>query len=109
MSQSSHSSSAAQRCRRTIARASRCRLSPGLSNLAADLRAKVQGAFDAPKTGVEVVAIDLPMLRPSGESAPKFEELAISEQARQEMKAIAERNVFATFTDVLGDASLAPI
>lgn len=81
-------------------------LSPGLSNLAADLRAKVQAVFDARGTGVEVVAIDMPMLRPSGNSAPTFEELGISAQARQQLKALADRNVFATFTKVIGEASL---
>lgn len=82
-------------------------LSPGQTRLGANLRDAVQAAFDAHKTGIEVVAIDVPMLRPSGSSAPSFEELGISAQARYERLAVADRNAANTFTDLLGDASLA--
>jgi regulator of protease activity HflC (stomatin/prohibitin superfamily) len=80
-------------------------LSPGRSNPSSDLVGKMQAALNA--AGVQVIAVDMPMLRPSGGSAPVFEELGISLQARREHRAIAERDEFKQYTNWLGKAGLA--
>ena len=81
-------------------------LSPGRSELTLDLAAKVQAALDEKKAGVEVVAIEIPNLRPSGTSAESFEELGIGLQGKQKFVAEAERNLASTFTYIVGDNSL---
>jgi len=80
-------------------------LSPGDSDLAMNLRSRVQVALDAQKAGVEVIAIDLPMLRPSGGSAKTFEELSVSAQVREEVMALANRDVIATYATFIGDGA----
>ena len=55
------------------------------------LRDRVQKAFDASRTGVELVAWTFPLLRPAGEAAAGFEELSLSHQARQQHVAAAEQ------------------
>lgn len=82
-------------------------LSPGRSDLTLDLVSKIQQAFDRAKTGVEVIALEIPMLRPSGAAAEKFEEQSIGRQGASEFKAKAERNVSATFSFLIGDQSKA--
>ena len=62
--------------------------------------------MDAKKTGVEVVAIEIPNLRPSGASAESFEELGIGLQGKQKFVAEAERNLASTFTYIVGDNTL---
>lgn len=81
-------------------------LSPGRSNLTEDLAAKVQAAFDRQQTGIEVVAIEIPMLRPSGTAAERFEDLGIGKQSRRQFVGEAERNLSSTFTYWVGDRSL---
>ena len=81
-------------------------LSPGRSELTRDLAAKVQAALDAKKAGVEVVAIEIPNLRPSGSSAEAFEELGIGLQGKQKFVAEAQRNLASTFTYIVGDNTL---
>ena len=57
------------------------------TSLARDLRSRVQQAFDQLQTGVFVVAISLPMLRPSGGAGTYFENFAIAKhQRRQEIE-----------------------
>lgn len=80
-------------------------LSPGRSDLTLDLVAKVQQAFDRENTGIEVIALEIPMLRPSGAAAEKFEEQSIGRQGAEEFKAKADRNVSATFSYLIGDQS----
>ncbi len=81
-------------------------LSPGLSDLSDTLARQIQQAFDLRRTGVEVVALEIPMLRPAGTAASTFEELGISVQAAQEFEAAGQRNVNVTYTYWIGDASL---
>jgi regulator of protease activity HflC (stomatin/prohibitin superfamily) len=82
-------------------------LSPGRSDLTTDLAAKVQAAFDSQQTGVEVVAFEIPMLRPAGSAAEKFEELSIGRQGAAEFVAKADRSVSGTFAYLLGDRARA--
>jgi membrane protease subunit HflK len=83
-------------------------LSPGRADLSRKLAANVQRAFDSPNhpTGVEVVAVTIPMMRPAGRSAPAFEELGISVQASLKRLADADRSVDTTFGYWLGDSKL---
>jgi hypothetical protein len=55
---------------------------------------------------VEVIAVEIPMLRPSGSSAEKFEELSISAQGSTEFIEKARRDLVATAAYWIGDASL---
>ena len=84
-------------------------LSPGRTNLTADLRTRIQTAFDARRTGVEVVDIALPMLRPGDlENAKEYEELTISTQAAlQAIAQAAAKNVAVTFADTIGNEARA--
>lgn len=75
--------------------------------LARQLRDLIQESFDERRTGVEVVAVNLPMIRPSGTTARKFEELAVGNQARQQRIAIARRQVMMTLSYLAGDVPTA--
>ena len=77
------------------------------ADLARELRARVQAAFDDQAAGVELVTVLLPTVRPSGSAAAAFEELAISVQARQQRIAQTERLVVGSLTYWLGDPDLA--
>ncbi|UCD75132.1 MAG: hypothetical protein JSV91_15280 [Phycisphaerales bacterium] len=74
--------------------------------LAASLRDQIQMVFDNHRTGVEVVSINVPMARPSGDSASAFEEVAMSRQARLQRIAEARRNVSNTFIQLVGEPDL---
>lgn len=82
-------------------------LSPGRSDLTLELAARVQQTFDARKTGVEVVAFEIPLLRPAKTAADRFEELGIGMQGAKEFVAKAERNVSGTYGYLLGDRTRA--
>ncbi len=82
-------------------------LTSNRNRLAADLRERVQESFDQMRTGVEVVSINMPLLRPSGQTAQRFEEIAVSNQARQQHIAIARRNVTMALSYVAGDVPTA--
>ena len=68
------------------------------------LRDRVQDAFDANGAGVEVTAVNLPLLRPAGSAAAGFEELSVSHQARQEHIENARQRVVAGLAELIGDA-----
>ncbi len=78
-------------------------------DLATALKGRIQAAFDAHTTGVEVVVVKLPMVRPASGAAESFEDLAISREARQKSIAEAERTYLATVTALLGDPALADV
>ena len=66
------------------------------------LRDRVQRAFDASRTGVQLVAVDLLLLRPAGDAAGGFEELNLGHQARQQHIANAEQRVVAGLAQLVG-------
>ncbi len=82
-------------------------LSPSGTQLATSLRERLQATFDRQRTGVEVVSIQIPSLRPPGESAPLFEELSIDVQNARKVREEAQRTVGANMARLLGDARLA--
>ncbi|MDY7108709.1 MAG: SPFH domain-containing protein [Planctomycetota bacterium] len=74
--------------------------------VSAALREQVQSAFDEHHTGIEVVAVSVPLVRPAGGAAAAFVELSISDQARQELIARAEQEVATTFAVLIGDPAM---
>ena len=61
----------------------------------AELRDRIQKSFDSHRTGVEVVAMNIPTLRPAGTSAATFEEVPISRQTRFQRIAEEEQQITA--------------
>ena len=80
------------------------------SDLGSTLRDRVQAVFDEHKTGVEVVSVALPLLRPAGEAAGHFEEFSVSYHARRQTVAVAEGEVVRGYAVWVGDpANVEPI
>jgi membrane protease subunit HflK len=82
-------------------------LSPRGSALPSDLRRRVQEAFDDAGTGVEVVSIAIPALRPPNEAVAMFEELSIDTQNAQKTLEEARRLADSSLAALVGDAGLA--
>jgi len=82
-------------------------LSPSGTQLATTLRERLQATFDAQRTGVEVVSIQIPALRPPGDAAPLYEELSIDVQNARKVVEEAQRTIGANMARMLGDARLA--
>ena len=81
-------------------------LSPSGAALATALRERIQNSFDLEGTGVEVVSVQIPALRPPGESAAMYEELSMDTQNARNFKEEAQRIVNTTMATLLGDARL---
>lgn len=75
-------------------------------DVSAAMRELIQRVFDENRTGVEVVAVNIPLVRPAGAAATTFVELSISDQARQELIAKAEQRVATTFAVLIGDPEM---
>ncbi|MCP3905137.1 MAG: hypothetical protein GY715_16045 [Planctomycetes bacterium] len=74
------------------------------AELPARVAARVQDAFDASATGIEVVAVNMPLMRPAGdEQAGAFEELSISREARQQFAENARQHVVAGSAQLVGN------
>ncbi|NBQ13753.1 MAG: hypothetical protein EBU31_03875, partial [Proteobacteria bacterium] len=78
-------------------------LSPRGDSLVRALRERIQGAFDAAKSGIEVVAVQVPTLRPpSGEGAGMFEEISIDMQNARKLREEADRTARASMAAIAG-------
>jgi membrane protease subunit HflK len=82
-------------------------LSPRGSTLPTTLRGRVQEVFDEAGTGVEVVSIAIPALRPPNEAVTMFEELSIDTQNSQKTLEEARRMADSSLAALVGDAELA--
>ena len=82
-------------------------LSPSGAALATALRERIQISFDREATGVQVVSIQIPALRPPGASAALYEELSMDTQNARKVKEEAQRIANTTMATLLGDARLA--
>ncbi len=83
-------------------------LSPQGDSFVSQLKQRVQGAFDQGRTGVEVVGILLPVLRPpAGESAGMFEELSIDVQNARKIIDEANRALNVTLSTLVGSPAAA--
>lgn len=67
----------------------------------------IQSAFDAAETGVEVVGVSIPRLRPPGTEGGKFEELSIARQNARRQLEDAQSTVNTTMSFILGDVAKA--
>ena len=78
-------------------------LSPRGDSLVRSLRERIQQAFDAAKAGIEVVAVQVPTLRPpSGEGAGMFEEISIDMQNARKLREEADRTARASMAAIAG-------
>jgi regulator of protease activity HflC (stomatin/prohibitin superfamily) len=82
-------------------------LSPRGDSLVTGLRQRIQRSFDRYRTGVEVVSIAIPRLRPPGEEAGRFEDLSISVQNARKLEEQARSTVNTTMALLIGDAARA--
>jgi regulator of protease activity HflC (stomatin/prohibitin superfamily) len=67
----------------------------------------IQAAFDAADTGVEVVGLSIPRLRPPGAEGGKFEELSIARQNGRRQVEDAQSAVNTTMSLLMGEVALA--
>jgi regulator of protease activity HflC (stomatin/prohibitin superfamily) len=78
-------------------------LAPRGDSLVRTLRERVQAAFDAARAGVEVVALQVPALRPPiGEGVGMFEEVSIDMQNARKLREEAERTARASMAAIAG-------
>jgi regulator of protease activity HflC (stomatin/prohibitin superfamily) len=77
------------------------------ADLCVQLTERVQTALDDAQSGIEVVAIDLPLLQPAGELAGKFDEVSIGNEARREIVAKEEQLVAVALAQLAGSAESA--
>jgi regulator of protease activity HflC (stomatin/prohibitin superfamily) len=78
-------------------------LSPRGDSLVRTLRERIQAALDAVRSGVEVVALQVPMLRPpAGEGMGMFEEISIDVQNARKVREEADRTARATMAAIAG-------
>jgi len=66
------------------------------------LRRRIQATYDEMGTGVEVVALDVPMLRPAGDVAKYWDDYATAKAQRREDVANAEQEVAISLADWVG-------
>jgi len=72
------------------------------------LRRRIQETYDEMGTGVEVVALDVPMLRPAGDVAKYWDDYATAKAQRREVVAKAEQEVAISLAFWIGDPDQAP-
>jgi regulator of protease activity HflC (stomatin/prohibitin superfamily) len=78
-------------------------LSPQGDSLVRRLKERIQRAFDAAQSGVEVVGIQIPVLRPpAGEPSGRFEDLSIDLQNARKVVDEANRLVNTTMSTLAG-------
>ena len=82
-------------------------LSPQGDSLSTELGRRIQRSFDDHATGVEVVSIMIPRLRPPGEEAARFEEFSIAVQNSRKIVEQAQQTVNSTMATLVGDAGRA--
>lgn len=71
------------------------------------LRERIQEAYRRHSTGIEVVALNFPLLRPSGEVATNYEDFAMAIQQRRQMVAEAEGDMLGGLVLFVGNAESA--
>lgn len=89
-------------------------LADARDSLAEDLRAKIDAAMKRNRTGIDVLAVNLPLVRPRADEnnqvLPKYEDLAIAVQQRDTGIAEERERTRSGYTEILGDqAQLQPV
>ena len=82
-------------------------LSPEGRSLLTRLQEQVQEEFDEMGTGVEVVSLVIPWLRPAGESAASYEDMSIELENARKIIEEARRSVAVTMGMLVGDSQRA--
>jgi modulator of FtsH protease HflK len=82
-------------------------LSQSHESLGPVLRARIQDAFDRVNTGVEVVAVTVPLLRPPQDAINSFEERSVEVQGRREKVVAARDNADRNLVTEAGSKALA--
>lgn len=77
-------------------------LSPRGDSMVKELRERIQKSFDRVKSGVEVVGIDIPTLRPPPEAAMMFEERSIDIENSRKVVEEAQRIENTTMAAIVG-------
>ena len=76
------------------------------SNLSAIAKQKVQDACDQQHSGIEIIAVDLPLISPAGDAAQSFEELSVAKQGEARLTSAATGQAQALLTRTVGDPEL---
>ena len=76
------------------------------SKLAAALLPRIRSAFDQMNTGIELIGVDIPVVRPIGGIANAFEDLDVAIQQSDSLIAEAERNRVVMLTSMVGNPDL---
>ena len=67
---------------------------------------KIQSALNLHQSGVEVVAVDLPLISPAGDAADSFEELSVAKQGEERLISAASAHAEALLTRTVGNSEL---
>ena len=78
-------------------------LSDERAEISGSLQKLIQGRFDELGVGVDLLSINIPMIRPSGDAAKDFQDLPLAVQQRDQLVANAERNRITLYTAIVGD------
>ena len=75
-------------------------------NLSFSAKDHIQDALDKNLSGIEVVAVDLPLISPAGSSAQSFEELSVATQSEARLISAAQGHAQSLLTRTIGDPGL---
>ncbi len=78
-------------------------LSDERAEISGSLQERIQARFDELGVGVDLLSINIPMIRPSGDAAKDFQDLPLAVQQRDQLVANAERNRITLYTAIVGD------
>ena len=78
-------------------------LSDERAEISGVLQGLIQERFDQLGVGVELLSVNIPMIRPSGDAAKDFQDLPLAVQQRDQLVANAERNRITLYTAIVGD------
>ncbi|MHC4809572.1 MAG: SPFH domain-containing protein [Planctomycetota bacterium] len=85
-------------------------LASGRLQLAAELRERIQGAFDRAEAGIDLSTVTIPLLRPHGNAARAWEEYSVAAQRRVQRVVGGEQEVNAGLAAIIGDpANAGPV
>ncbi len=85
-------------------------LASGRLQLAAELRERIQAAFDRAEAGIDLSTVTIPLLRPHGTAARAWEEYSVAAQRRVQRVVGGEQEVNAGLAAIIGDpANAGPV
>jgi hypothetical protein len=75
-------------------------------NLSSLAKQKVQEALEIQHSGIEVVAVDLPLISPASAAAQSFEELSVAKQGEERLTSAATGQANSLLTRTVGNPNL---